>query len=69
MAAAGTTVTIDPEVCFGSGECVLAAPDAFAFDPDGVAVVVDVAPLSQESLDRIVEQCPSGAFSVQTTTP
>lgn len=64
MVAPDTTVTIDPTRCFGSGECVMAAPDAFAFDDEGVAVVVDVAPLSPEALDRIVEQCPSGAFSV-----
>lgn len=59
------TPEVDQSLCFSSGECILAAPKVFAFDADGLAVVIDPTAAPDEDLARIAEQCPSGAISLR----
>lgn len=37
-------ITIDQDMCIGSGACVLEAPEVFAQDPDGLVVLLDDQP-------------------------
>ncbi len=58
-------INIDRDTCFGSGECVLAAPTVFELDDSGIARVrSDAAALGAEEARRIADNCPSGALSV-----
>lgn len=58
-------VTIDEERCIGSGECALAAPNAFKVGSEGYAITLAAAhSLAPEQLEQIVLGCPSGAISV-----
>jgi ferredoxin len=60
-----TQITIDRDVCFGSGECVLAAPGVFELDDVGIARIRgDAAALSDDDAQRIAANCPSGALQV-----
>jgi ferredoxin len=58
------TVEIDKSVCISSGDCVRLAPTAFAFDDDGLAMVVDPASVDAETLRTAERSCPSGAITV-----
>lgn len=58
-------ITIDHDVCYSSGECVLLEPTAFAIGGQGTAIVLAEAEnLSSDMLATIVRSCPSGAISV-----
>lgn len=60
-------VTIDPEVCIGSGNCTHLAPGAFELDDEGVAEVVDPAAASHDQLLLAERSCPTGAITVEQT--
>jgi len=59
-------VTADRDLCIGSGNCVLTAPDVFDQDDDEGLVVVlvtgDVAPADGDAVRAAVARCPSGAL-------
>lgn len=59
-------ITIDPAKCCGSGQCVLAAPDVFDQDDEGIVVLLDAAP--DESLREDIEEaafsCPTAAIEL-----
>ena len=56
-------VTADRDVCIGSGNCVLTAPEVFDQDDDGLVVVLDgVDPAQAEAVRQAVAHCPSGAL-------
>jgi ferredoxin len=56
---------VDRDVCFGSGECVLMAPDVFELDQTGIARVrADAGAMDPDAADRVASNCPSGAISV-----
>lgn len=60
-------IQLDPDICFGGGFCILAAPQIFEQDQDdGIAVVLHDQPrAAQESAVReAVLGCPSGALSI-----
>jgi ferredoxin len=58
-------IEVDRDVCFGSGECVLAAPQVFELDAAGLSRVrSDAGPIDLISAQRIAENCPSGAIKV-----
>lgn len=63
-------VTVDQDLCVGSGDCTLVAPEAFEIDEaEGVAHVRDgVAESSEESLRRAAYGCPTGAITVHEET-
>lgn len=59
------TVAVDKDLCISSGKCVADAPQAFQFDADELAEVVDPSRLSDEERLVIARNCPSGAISVR----
>ena len=59
-------VTIDPELCIGSGECVRLVPAAFRLD-DGLGVAVPIPGVDtvpRELLAEAAAGCPTGAIGV-----
>jgi ferredoxin len=61
-----TEVSIDPELCIGSGECVRLVPAAFEIDEQrGVAVpLAGSATADPELLVRAATACPTQAIRV-----
>lgn len=57
-------VSVDREVCMGSGMCVMYAGKTFAIDDETKAVVVDATGDAEEQVLVAVEACPTGALSV-----
>jgi ferredoxin len=61
----GYRVSVDPDTCISSGNCVRRAPGAFAFDDDEVSVPQPgAAALPEEELVQIARSCPVGAISL-----
>ncbi len=56
-------VTVDPDTCIGSGECVSCDPDAIELDNRGVARMI-LAELEEERANRLCDACPIGALSI-----
>lgn len=58
-------IEIDHELCFMSGECVLAAPDVYEFNDEGYPVLIrgGVEAASSDLLEQTAETCPSGAIT------
>lgn len=59
-------VTVDPDLCIGSAECVRLLPDAFRIDEArGVSVPLPAAGAADVGLlAEAVRGCPTGAISV-----
>ncbi|MFC8080944.1 ferredoxin [Streptomyces sp. NPDC057307] len=59
-------VTADRDLCIGAGQCVLAAPEIFDQDDDGLVVVVDSTPPESrlDAADEAALMCPARAISV-----
>lgn len=59
-------VSVDPELCIGSGDCARLLPDAFRVDDDqGVSVVLPgAAEADRQLLLRAAMQCPTQAIRV-----
>ena len=59
-------VTVDPELCIGSAECVRILPSGFQIDESrGVSVPQPAASVADlELLADIVRSCPTGAVRV-----
>ncbi|MGY1737525.1 ferredoxin [Geodermatophilus sp. SYSU D00684] len=57
-------VTADRELCVGSGQCELLAPDAFEVDDDGAVRVLQEIPDDADAARDAVQQCPTGALSI-----
>jgi ferredoxin len=63
-------IEIDRDVCFGSGECVLAAPDVFELDATGLSRIHgSMTLIDLQTARRIEADCPSGAISVHEELP
>ncbi|WP_332836364.1 ferredoxin [Streptomyces odonnellii] len=62
----GMRVTVKPDVCIGAGQCVLAAPEVFDQDDEGVVQVVDEAPEHELHQDVLLAaaRCPVEAIGV-----
>jgi mannose-6-phosphate isomerase-like protein (cupin superfamily)/ferredoxin len=60
-------IEIDEEVCYGSGECVLEAPDSVQIGPSGVARVIGDGSISSARGRRLEDNCPSGALRFAPT--
>jgi ferredoxin len=61
---AAPTITVDRELCMGSGMCIVYAPGTFAHDDETKAVVVDPAGDPIESIRNAVQACPTSAISL-----
>jgi ferredoxin len=57
-------VTIDWDLCMGSGNCLFWAPATFDLGEDGHAVVLDPAATDEARLRIAAEGCPVGAISL-----
>jgi ferredoxin len=57
-------IVVDRLRCVGHAVCVLLAPDHFAIDAEGKAVVIaPVDEASRADVEAAVSGCPSGALS------
>jgi ferredoxin len=59
-------VTIDADLCIGSGDCVRLLPDAFRIDED-LGVAVPLAPAANTPVERLRQAalgCPTNAIAV-----
>jgi ferredoxin len=63
----GTRVSIDPELCIGSGECVRVAPSGFRIDEArGVSTPLPgVESLEPDVLAEVAFNCPTHAITVK----
>jgi ferredoxin len=61
---AGWSVTIDRELCMGSGLCIVYAPGTFAHDSEAKAVVIDPSTDDIEAVRTAVEACPTRAVTL-----
>ncbi len=64
----GLRVRIDRTLCVGFGECVDAAPDAFALDGEDIAVFVNPDRVDREQLLKACDACPVDALTVWDET-
>jgi ferredoxin len=66
-------IVADRDVCIGSGNCVLSAPQVFDQDDEEGLVVVLVTPeVDQQDADVVrqaVARCPSGALHLVDDQP
>lgn len=60
-------VTADPGRCIGAGQCVMAAPDVFDQDGDGVVELITQRPDQDvhEDVREAAGRCPVGAIGVR----
>jgi ferredoxin len=57
-------VSVNGDLCIGSGSCVHLAPGAFILDARGVAEPVDPGTVSIERLLRAARSCPTAAITI-----
>lgn len=58
-------IEINVDDCMSSGKCVADHPDAFAFDDEELAVLVDEGrALDDQQMLRVARNCPSRAIMV-----
>jgi ferredoxin len=62
--ASGLRITIDRTLCVGFGDCVDAAPEAFALAEDGIVVFVAPEQVTREQLIAACACCPVDALTV-----
>lgn len=55
-------VTVDPELCMGSGTCIAVAPDLFDISEDGTAEPRRPVTAAGEQLSRAISRCPTAAI-------
>ncbi|MFI7099271.1 ferredoxin [Streptomyces sp. NPDC050161] len=61
-------VTIEPDRCVGSGQCVMLAPAVFDQDDDGIVVLLDDRPTTElDGVRESVSVCPGRAISSADT--
>lgn len=62
-------VSVDRDLCIGSGNCVVYAPDAFAQDDEAKAYVLPAAAdADAEAIRTAVEACPTHALRCTADT-
>ena len=72
MSAAGQSharVSVDPQLCAGSGTCIAVAPTLFEMSDGGTALPLQRVVGWSVKLDKAVSRCPTGAIAVSPTTP
>jgi ferredoxin len=57
-------ISIDRDVCMGSGNCSFWAPGVFDLDDDGIAVVLDPSGAPEEKIVLAAQGCPTQAIRV-----
>lgn len=72
MSGAGRTgmrVTVDPDLCVGSGTCMAVSPTLFDMGEDGTARPLQLVVERGPKLDEAVSRCPTGAIEVTPAMP
>jgi ferredoxin len=59
-------ISVDGDLCIGSGQCTNWAPGVFDLDDDGKSYVVDASAAPEEQIRRAESNCPARAISVVT---
>ena len=57
-------ISINRELCMGSGNCSFWAPGVFDLDDEGLAVVVDPAAQPDDKVILAAQGCPTQAISI-----
>ncbi len=57
-------ITVDRELCLGSGVCIMYSPQTFAHDAEAKATVVNPQGNSLAAVQISVEACPTGALQL-----
>ncbi len=57
---------VDREICMGSGQCTIYAPNTFELAPEMKARVMDPYGDPPETVRCAVSACPSGALSLDS---
>lgn len=57
-------ISIDTDVCMGSGQCTVYAKNTFALGSDDIAYVTDPEGDSGDVIARTAAACPTGAITV-----
>jgi len=57
-------ITIDRELCMGSGNCSFWAPGVFDLDDDGIAFVVDREACPEDKVVLAGQGCPTKAIAI-----
>jgi ferredoxin len=59
-------VEVESDKCIASGGCVLACPEVFDQDDDGIVILKDANPPDElyDNVAEAVEACPSSVISV-----
>ena len=57
-------ISIDRDVCMGSGNCSFWAPGVFDLDDDGIAVIVDPNAQPDDKVILAAQGCPTQAISI-----
>ncbi len=57
-------IEVDRDLCIGSGDCVDSAPDVFALDDEGKAVVLDTDAAMVDDIVEAARNCPVTAIFV-----
>lgn len=57
-------IEVERDLCIGSGDCVDAAPDVFALDDEGKAIVLDPDAVTPEEIVDAARNCPVTAIFV-----
>ncbi len=58
------TITINRELCMGSGSCAFWAPGVFDLGDDDIAVVLDISAQPRETIVAAAQGCPTQAISL-----
>jgi ferredoxin len=63
-------INADRNVCIGSGNCVLTAPEVFDQGDDGLVDVLETHPAQgdEQRVRAAVTRCPSGAINLSQVT-
>jgi ferredoxin len=57
---------VDREICMGSGQCTVYAPNSFRLDADLKAQVSDPTGDPRDVIGHAVQACPTGALRLGT---
>jgi ferredoxin len=57
-------ISIDRDVCMGSGQCAIYAQHTFDVDDDAIAIVIDPEGDPEVDIMRAVNGCPTQAIKV-----
>ena len=59
------SVSVDRELCQGSGMCIVYAPNTFAHDDETKAVVTDPDGDPIDAIRNAAEACPTSAITIR----